>query len=80
MVLGWGRLSSGVAVSQRISAGRGAKASTMATSVRWPLPVLAREPYRVARKRSAWGYSFLNRAAAWLGPMVWELEGPRPMR
>ena len=53
---------------------------TRMSSVKWPLPVLASEPYRVTRKRSACGYFSLKRCAARSGPMVWELEGPVPMR
>ncbi len=77
MVLGCGRPA--VSVSKIIWDGRGSKASFTATSVRCPRPVFAREPNRVTWKLSAPGYAARKRWAAKLGPMVWELEGPRPI-
>jgi hypothetical protein len=57
----------------------------MATSVPWPLPVSAREPYKWAHTRAVRG----NRPLCWrsrakspaarYGPKEWELEGPIPI-
>ncbi len=58
--------------------------SKIATSVPWPWPVWANEPYnstsrRAMRSKSAGIISNRNRRAARIGPTVWELDGPMPI-
>ena len=62
-----------------ISVGRGERTSLKTRSVPCPTPVLLKEPYRITRKASAWGFSLRNRLAARSGPIVWEEEGPIPI-
>ena len=45
----------------------------------WPLPVAARLPYNVTLNEIASGCSERNILAASIGPIVWLLDGPRPI-
>lgn len=76
-VLGWGM--SVVVMSNFMSSTRGAKVSRRTLSVPCPFPVFASEPYRTASYLPADGNSFINILAADSGPMVCELDGPRPI-
>ena len=79
MALGWkGRNTFGC---HTISTGAyGSSTLLIAVSVRCPLPVAARLPYNVTLKRFASGCRDRNISAAFLGPIVWLLDGPFPMR
>jgi hypothetical protein len=61
-----------------------AKASAIARSVPWPLPVKASEPCKLTETRRAVPAtgrrsSSTKRRAAIIGPTVWELDGPMPI-
>src|SRR5262245_27500069 len=62
-----------------------ASPSSTARSVQWPLPVSASEPYSCAPTRRVFSSrprrtrSSANVQAAFIGPMVWELDGPTPI-
>ena len=59
----------------------------MALSVPWPFPVRANEPYNSVFKNDVYKgerrffyFKSLRKAfAAFIGPTVWELEGPIPI-
>ena len=77
MVFGCGR--SDFCVSKIISTERGAKVFFITSSVPCPFPVHASEPYRKTLKASASGWRCKKMRHARSGPIVCELDGPRPV-
>ena len=64
---------------QMISTSLGFKVSIIIQSVKCPFPVAAKLPQSSTIKWSAFGNFSKTVIAAFAGPIVWELEGPRPI-
>ena len=66
-------------MSNTTSQGTGSNVFLSTTSVLCPLPVSASEPYSVTTNLSAFLWRAFISFAARSGPIVCELEGPRPI-